>query len=263
MAAVLPTVEEPPLTRTRPPPGRAALLVIDVQNDFLDGGSLAVPHGMEVVPLINDLLESIAWDLVVYTRDAHPANHVSFASSHDGPPPLFSEIVLPDGSRQVMWPDHCVEGTFGSQLASTLVRTPDARDVRKGTHVSVDSYSGFGDAMQGAVERTELADLLSNAGIDHVYVAGLALDYCVAYSCRDSVRLGFATTCLAWASRGIKETSVATAIDAMRSVGVEVDLVPNGCVADLPRRISPVRGGSTERHNGLLPLVHQPTGALQ
>jgi len=201
---------------------RTALLVIDVQNDFLPGGSLVVPHGDEVVPLINELVARPDWALVVYTQDWHPANHSSFAANFEGGAASFTEVALPNGDTQILWPTHCVQGSAGAELAAGLTRVPGAPIVRKGTVATTDSYSGFGDAAGGAIERTELESALRSAHIDAVVVVGLALDYCVAYTCVDAARLGFGVTCLASACRGIAAKSVASALAAMRAVGVGI-----------------------------------------
>ena len=201
---------------------RRALLVIDVQHDFLPGGSLAVPDGNAVVPLINDLLATYAFDLVVLSQDWHTPDHVSFAANNPGAA-HFSSVELPGVGPQVMWPTHCVQGSAGARLSDAL-RYPlqSAVIVRKGTDARVDSYSAFGDAQCGAREKTQLERTLRDAGVTDVYVAGLALDYCVAYTCRDAARLGFATHCLAYACRGIQPESVAAERAAMAAAGVRL-----------------------------------------
>lgn len=191
--------------RRRP---RRALVIVDVQNDFCEGGALAVPGAAAVVSAINELRAAAAWDVVALTQDWHVADHASFASSHPGAAP-FSTVDLPGTGRQVLWPAHCVQGSAGADFHPALVR--GARDVvvRKGTVRAVDSYSGFGDAAGHALERTALEDSLRAAGVGAVWLGGLALDYCVAYTARDAARLGFAVTVVTPASAGIDAATVA------------------------------------------------------
>ena len=164
------------------------LLVIDVQYDFLPGGSLAVAGGDEIIPLINGL--GAKFTNVALTQDWHPAGHISFASSHPGMAP-FELIELPYGP-QVLWPDHCVQGTHGAEL-SAAIRLPHAQlIIRKGYHGDVDSYSGFREADR--TTKTGLAGYLGERGITRLFVVGLATDFCVAYSALDAARLGFSVT---------------------------------------------------------------------
>ena len=202
--------------------GPKALILVDIQNDFCGGGALAVPDGDAVVRVANALRGARAWDLVVFTQDWHPAGHSSFASTHGRPP--FSTMELPgapaEAPPQVLWPDHCVQGSPGAAFHVDLVRAPTDVVVRKGTVPAVDSYSGFGDAQGGAIERTELESLLRARGVESIFVVGLALDYCVLATCTDAARAGFATTCIADATRAITPEGAAAAAAAMRKAGV-------------------------------------------
>jgi nicotinamidase/pyrazinamidase len=162
-----------------------ALVVVDVQNDFCPGGALAVTDGDAVVPVINALLPR--FPLVVATQDWHPAGHASFASSHPGRKPL--EVVELDGIPQVLWPDHCVQGTPGADFHPELERRLFRAIIRKGTDPRVDSYSAFRDNHRE--HPTGLASLLRELGVGHVVIVGLTTDYCAATSARDAVELGF------------------------------------------------------------------------
>ncbi|WP_186426506.1 bifunctional nicotinamidase/pyrazinamidase [Cupriavidus metallidurans] len=173
------------------------LLVIDVQNDFMPGGALAVPRGDEVVPVINGLAP--AFGHVVLTQDWHPAGHVSFATSHVGTAP-FQTMMLPYG-EQVLWPDHCVQGTPGAALHADL-RIPHARMViRKGHHANVDSYSAFMEADR--TTKTGLAGYLREQGVRRVVCVGLATDYCVAWTALDARAAGFEAVVVEDACRAI------------------------------------------------------------
>jgi nicotinamidase/pyrazinamidase len=162
-----------------------ALVVVDVQNDFCPGGSLAVEHGDAVVPIINALLPRFS--LVVATQDWHPPGHASFASSHPGHQPL--EVINLNGIQQVLWPDHCVQGTAGADFHPGLERRPFRAIIRKGTDPVVDSYSAFRDNHRE--HPTGLASLLRELGVEHIVIVGLTTDYCAATSARDAVELGF------------------------------------------------------------------------
>lgn len=173
------------------------LVVIDVQNDFCPGGSLAVPHGDEVVPIINRL--ALHFPHVVLTQDWHPAGHRSFASAHAGKHP-FDTIEL-DYGRQVLWPDHCIQGTAGADFHKDL-RVPHAELIlRKGFRPAVDSYSALFENDQKTP--TGLGGYLRERGIRRLFVAGLAFDFCVRYSVEDARREGFDAVVIEDACRGI------------------------------------------------------------
>lgn len=173
------------------------LLVVDVQNDFMPGGALAVPHGDEVVPVINRLASQFS--NVVLTQDWHPANHISFAASHPGRKP-FETITLPYG-EQVLWPVHCVQSTPGAKPHAALDVRRAQLIVRKGCNPAVDSYSAFLEADRKT--RTGLAGYLRDKGIRHVYCVGLATDYCVAWSALDARAEGFDVTVIEDGCRAI------------------------------------------------------------
>jgi nicotinamidase/pyrazinamidase len=194
-----------------------ALILVDIQNDFCPGGSLAVPNGDEIIPIANRLQEK--FDLVVATQDWHPRGHGSFASTHGKPPYAVIEI---HGAPQTLWPDHCVQGAPGAELRAELDRSRIARVFRKGTNPEIDSYSGFLDADHH--NATGLADYLRGRGVAEVTIAGLATDYCVRYTALDAVQLGFRARVVADACRGVNlrpEDSDA-ALAEMRAAGVKV-----------------------------------------
>ncbi|WP_374164118.1 bifunctional nicotinamidase/pyrazinamidase [Arcticibacter sp. MXS-1] len=174
-----------------------ALLIIDIQNDFLSGGALAVPQGDEVIPEINRLQEQ--YPLVIASQDWHPRGHKSFASSHAGKS-LFSRIEL-NGLEQVLWPDHCVQGTDGAALSAQLDQRRIETIFRKGTDPGTDSYSAFYD--NGRKKATGLTEYLRGKKVSELHVAGLAADYCVYYSVKDALAEGFETVLIENATRAI------------------------------------------------------------
>ncbi|MEK7701673.1 MAG: bifunctional nicotinamidase/pyrazinamidase [candidate division NC10 bacterium] len=173
------------------------LLVVDVQNDFIPGGALAVAHGDEVVPLVNRLAR--AFPHVILTQDWHTPGHVSFASSHAGKKP-FETIELPYGT-QVLWPDHCVQGTPGADFHRSLDVAHAETIIRKGYRRHVDSYSAFCEA--DGKTPTGLAGYLRDRGLEHVFLVGLATDFCVAWSALDARKRGFRATLIEDACRAI------------------------------------------------------------
>ena len=197
------------------PGDRDVLLVVDVQNDFCPGGNLAVARGNEVVPAVNRIAARFAH--VVLTQDWHPLGHRSFASSHPGRKP-FDTVQLAYGP-QVLWPDHCVQGTRGAELRGDL-RIPRAQLVlRKGCNPQIDSYSAFYENDRRTA--TGLAGYLRERGIERVCVAGLAYDFCVRYSCEDAMRAGFEAVVVADACRAIDaDGSFAAAQRALAEAGV-------------------------------------------
>jgi len=193
-----------------------ALLVIDVQNCFIPGGSLAVKEGDLIVPLINQIAKSFS--NVVLTQDWHTADHVSFASQHPGKKP-FETIQLEYGT-QVLWPDHCVQGTEGAQVHSGIDIPQAQLMIRKGYHRDVDSYSGFLEADRKT--ETGLAGYLKGRKIKQVFVCGLATDYCVAWSALDARKFGFQASVIEDACRGIDiNGSIAAAWKDMTAAGVK------------------------------------------
>lgn len=194
---------------------RTALLVIDVQNDFIPGGQLAVPEGDLIVPLINRLAGQ--FKQVVISQDWHPAGHASFASSHPGRQP-YDLIQLPYG-EQMLWPDHCIQGSRGAEFHSGLDLPHAQLIIRKGCNPDIDSYSAFLEADR--VTTTGLAGYLKERGIDTVYMVGLALDFCVMFSALDARAAGFNTFVVLDACRAIDlNGSRATAIERMQVAGV-------------------------------------------
>ncbi|MBN8960434.1 MAG: bifunctional nicotinamidase/pyrazinamidase [Rhizobiales bacterium] len=194
----------------------SVLLVIDVQNCFLPGGSLAVKDGDQVVPVINRIAKSFV--NVVMTQDWHTVGHVSFASSHSGKKPF--EVIDLSYGKQVLWPDHCVQGTEGAALSKDL-NIPQAELIlRKGFHKDVDSYSAFTEA--DGKTSTGLAKYLEARGLRRVFVAGLATDFCVAWSALDARKAGFETYVIEDACRGIDtQGSLAKAWADMDKAGVK------------------------------------------
>ena len=194
---------------------RTALLVIDVQNDFIPGGQLAVPEGDLIVPLINRLAGQ--FKQVIIAQDWHPAGHTSFASSHPGRQP-YDVIQLPYG-EQTLWPDHCIQGSHGAEFHSGLDLPHAQLIIRKGCNPDIDSYSAFLEADR--VTTTGLAGYLKERGIDTVYMVGLALDFCVMFSALDARAAGFNAFVVLDACRAIDlNGSLATAIERMQVTGV-------------------------------------------
>lgn len=195
-----------------------ALLLIDIQNDFLPGGALAVPDGDVIIPIINQLQPQ--FDLVIATQDWHPQGHKSFASNHAGKK-VFEKIDL-DGLEQVLWPDHCVQGTAGAEFSKQLDMKKVEAVFRKGTNADIDSYSGFYD--NGHRKSTGLADYLRGKNIQQVYIAGLAGDYCVYYSAKDALKEGFDTYIIEDATRPINREGFEQAKKDILQLGGKVIL---------------------------------------
>jgi nicotinamidase/pyrazinamidase len=194
---------------------RDILLVVDVQNDFCPGGALAVPHGDEVIPLINDLAGKFAH--VVLTQDWHPRGHLSFASSHPGKNPF--ETVEVSYGGQVLWPEHCVQGTRGAALHDDLVIPRAELIVRKGFHPQIDSYSAFYE--NDRKTPTGLSGYLGDRGFKRVFLAGLAFDFCVRYSAEDAMLEGFEAIVIEDACRAIDLSgSAAAAREVFARLGI-------------------------------------------
>ena len=191
------------------------LLLIDIQNDFLPGGALAVPEGDVIVPRINEILPQ--YDLIVATQDWHPIDHASFAVNHPGRS-LYEQIDL-DGLPQTLWPAHCIQNTGGALFAPSLDTRRIAQVFQKGTHRSIDSYSGFYD--NGHRAATGMADWLRASGITEFAVAGLATDYCVKFTVLDGLREGFEVEVLTSLCRGVnlQPHDVENSLQAMREAG--------------------------------------------
>lgn len=179
-----------------------ALLVIDVQYDFLEGGSLEVKDSNKIIPIINKLTKSKEFDLVIFTKDWHPSNHKSFASQHSGKN-MFDLIEL-NGIPQVLWPNHCVQNTHGSEFHHNLdLNIPNLYIFKKGMNPDVDSYSAFYE--NDHKTSTGLTDFLKEQGVTDIFITGLATDYCVKYTAIDGCKDGFKTTVIIDATQGIAE----------------------------------------------------------
>lgn len=190
-----------------------ALVITDIQNDFLPGGRLPVPEGDLIIPVVHRVIPHFG--LVVALQDWHPPNHMSFASNHPGKKPL-DRIVL-DGREQVLWPDHCVQGTRGAEFSSSLNLNPIEAIFRKGTDPAIDSYSGFFD--NARKKATGLRGYLEARGVDRVWLSGLAADYCVLYTALDALSLGFKAVVIRDATRPITEEGGRAAEKAVTSKG--------------------------------------------
>ena len=193
-----------------------ALLLIDIQIDFMPGGRLAVPDGDAIIPFVNALQPQ--FDLVVASQDWHPAGHRSFASSHPGHA-NFTEIEW-QGLPQMLWPDHCVQATPGAELHPALDTRRVEAIFRKGTDPNIDSYSAFFD--NGHRKATGLAAYLRGRGVTVVYLAGLAADYCVYFTAKDALAEGFGVVVLAEATRAISAEGWAAAQADLRQHGGHV-----------------------------------------
>ena len=176
----------------------SALLLIDIQHDFLNGGALEVPNGNEIIPVANAMIER--FDTVIATQDWHPAGHGSFASSHSKPQ---YELIDLHGLPQVLWPDHCVQGTHGAEFHPALQMDRIDQIIQKGSDPTVDSYSGFAD--NGGRIQTELDDSLRSKNIDTLYVCGLATDYCVKFTVLDALTRGYTVYLIVDGCRGVNQ----------------------------------------------------------
>lgn len=194
------------------------LILVDLQNDFLPGGALAVPDGDAVIAVANQLQPH--FPLVVATQDWHPANHGSFAVNHPGQK-VFEQIQL-NGLPQTLWPVHCVQGTHGAELAGSLHRDRIAKVFLKGTDPAIDSYSGLFD--NGHRKSTGLGEWLKAKGVTDVLVCGLATDYCVKFTALDAVKAGFKTHLIEDACRGVNlgPNDVKQAIEEMKKAEVAI-----------------------------------------
>ena len=193
-----------------------ALLLIDIQNDFLPGGSLAVPEGEQIIPLVNRLQKR--FDLVVASQDWHPENHGSFAANHPGKEP-FDKTEL-NGLEQILWPPHCVQGLKGAEFSSELDMNKVETIFRKGMDPEIDSYSGFFD--NGHQKSTALHDYLQGKHVDTVYIAGLAADVCVRFTASDAVEMGYKTYVISDATRAVgKQEAFEKTRDELEGKGVK------------------------------------------
>jgi len=195
------------------------LLLVDIQNDFLPGGALAVPGGDEIIPVVNELIPQ--FELIVATQDWHPADHGSFAANHAGRVP-FDQAEI-DGLPQTLWPVHCVQNTGGALFAPGLRTERIARVFPKGMNPLVDSYSGFFD--NGRRAATGLADWLRARGVTEISVCGLATDYCVKFTVLDALREGFRVSLIAAACRGVglRAGDIESALSEKRLAGAVIE----------------------------------------
>ncbi|MCG8317865.1 MAG: bifunctional nicotinamidase/pyrazinamidase [Cytophagales bacterium] len=197
---------------------KKALILVDIQNDFLPGGALAVPEGDMIVPLVNRIQEK--FDLILATQDYHPANHASFAINHENKKP--GEIIDLHGLTQVLWPAHCVQHSDGAAFGKDLDMARVTKIFYKGENPDIDSYSGFFD--NGKRKKTGLAEYLKSKGVDTVYIVGLATDFCVKFTALDAVDLGFETYVIKDATRAInlQPGDFEASLKAMERAGVKV-----------------------------------------
>lgn len=195
-----------------------ALVLVDLQHDFCPGGALAVSAGHETIPVANRLMSRFS--TVVATQDWHPPDHGSFAVNQPGKRPY--DVIELSGLSQVLWPPHCVQGTRGAELHDELDTTRVARVFRKGTDPAIDSYSGFFD--NGRRRSTGMGEWLSAQGVEHVFVLGLATDYCVRATAIDARQLGLEVSLVADGCRGVElqPGDSARAIDEMRAAGCAI-----------------------------------------
>ncbi len=202
-----------------------ALIVVDLQNDFLPGGTLAVPEGNSILPFVVDLMRAeLLYDLIVVTQDWHPQGHGSFASSHTGAEPF--QLGELSGLTQMLWPDHCVEGTSGARLSDAIEKVVAEIQaagrhilfVKKGQERDLDSYSAFFDNARR--HDTGLQSNLRTHGISEVDVVGLALDYCVKATAVDAASLGFTTRVLLQGTRSVDPASEAQVVSELSKSGV-------------------------------------------
>lgn len=196
-----------------------ALILVDIQNDFVEGGALAVREGSQVINVANRLMPK--FDFVVATQDWHPADHGSFASQHDNI--NVGDTFELAGLPQIAWPDHCIQTTDGATFVDGLNLAGIHEVVQKGTDREIDSYSGFFD--NGRRKHTRLESLLRNRNVSDVYVMGLATDYCVKFTALDAQDLGFATHLILDGCRGVdlQTGDVNRAVDAMKSAGIRIE----------------------------------------
>ncbi len=199
-----------------------ALLVIDMQNDFcdIDGASLPVKGGTSVIPYINKLINSGKYEKVVFSQDWHPINHISFASNNGKN--VYETITLEDGTQQTMWSNHCVPNTFGAEFHKDIDTSKTDYVVKKGTNPKVDSYSAFWD--NNAESKTDLDDYLKKNDIKEVTIVGLALDYCVRFTCEDAIKLGYKVNLHLKGTKAvnIKPTDAEDTVKALKKIGVNI-----------------------------------------
>jgi nicotinamidase/pyrazinamidase len=195
-----------------------ALILVDIQNDFCPGGSLAVNDGDKIIPVVNSIMND--FEHIIATQDWHPVNHISFASNNEGK--NIGDLIELNGNTQVMWPNHCVQNTMGAEFVSTLDTSKITKIFKKGTNKNVDSYSGFFD--NDHQSETGLSHYLKSENINEIYVTGLATDYCVKYTVLDALNLGFKTNLVVDCVRGVNlnHDDVENAIKEMEKAGAKI-----------------------------------------
>ncbi|KAN0050779.1 hypothetical protein ACTA71_003927 [Dictyostelium dimigraforme] len=205
----------------------SCLLIIDVQNDFMKDGSLEVEKANDILEPINNIRNNCSFDLVVLSKDWHPNDHISFASTHSKKP--FDSIVTKSNYTQLLFPDHCIQDTKGSEINKELIVKDKDIIINKGMDIEIDSYSAFGD--NDKKSKTELEGILKKHSIVNVFVCGLATDFCVLASCMDSVNCGFKTYFIEDCSKGISKNGIDQALQKMKDNGIifinSSDLIQN------------------------------------
>lgn len=197
---------------------KKALILVDIQNDFCPGGALAVNDGDKIVNVVNSIIDK--FDNVIATQDWHPSDHVSFASNNQDK--KVGDLIDLNGLSQVMWPNHCVQNSYGSEFVKELKTEKITKVFKKGTDLNVDSYSGFYD--NDHKKSTGLGDYLKNEKINEVYITGLATDYCVKYTVLDALNLGIKTNLVIDAVRGVNLSpdDSENAIKEMEKAGAKI-----------------------------------------
>ena len=191
---------------------KKALLVIDIQNDFLENGSLEVSGSNSIIPIVNKLTKGGNFDLIIFTKDWHPHNHKSFASQHDDKNTF--DVINLNGIQQVLWPDHCVQDTQGAEFHKDLnIDVPNMYIFKKGMNINIDSYSGFYE--NDHKTSTGLTDFLKERDIKETYICGLALDFCILYTSLDSINDGFQTNLILDGTRSISDEGGQVSIEKM------------------------------------------------
>ena len=199
---------------------KKALIVVDVQNDFCEGGALEVKNGNNVIPVINNLIRSSYFDLIIATQDWHPRNHKSFASNHKAK--NIYDVIKLKGIAQVLWPDHCIQRTKGSRFHEDLDLGSKYKVFKKGKNPDIDSYSGFYD--NDHKSSTGLSEYLKSQNVIDVYIVGLATDYCVKFTALDSAKEGFKTYVIKDAVKGVnvQKDDSKNAFNEMKQVGIRI-----------------------------------------
>ena len=191
-----------------------ALVIVDLQNDFLPGGSLAVPEGDQIIESINETMDN--YDLIIATKDWHPLDHISFASNHQNK--KVGDKIRINNIDQILWPNHCVQESFGSEFPKSLNFSKIKKVIYKGQNPNIDSYSGFYDNFKEA--STGLTNFLKENKVEKVDFVGLATEFCVKFTALDSVREGFYTRVITKCTKGIDELECKKAFEEMRSEGI-------------------------------------------